>query len=162
MTILSPTSGTSRRLQNRVYFQFDTYTVTVCNGYLVPGHQRPCTCSCLLGTYSLEKWLYNRIYCPSNRSKQIKETHTAYGPDTQYTRQSLNENQNTWLHRRTVIGCEAMYVLFHSNFAAFNVCQRYESCGFPGFVWTDCWGNKSYYVITSPANSSQISTWAQR
>ena len=127
MTILSPTSGTSRRLQNRAYFHFDTYTVTVCNGYLVPGHQRPCACSCLLGTYSLEKWLYNRIYCPNNLSKQIKETHTAYGAGTQYTRQSLNENQNTWLHRRTVIGCEAMYVVFHSNFAAFNVCQCYNA-----------------------------------
>ena len=24
---------------------------------------------------------------------------------------------------------------------------------FFGFVWTHCWGNKSNYVITSPANS---------
>ena len=31
------------------------------------------------------------LYCPSNRSKQIKETHTAYSAGTQYTRQSLNE-----------------------------------------------------------------------
>ena len=48
-----------------------------------------------------EKWLHNRIYCPSNRSKQITETHTAYSAGTQYTRQSLNENQHTWLHRKT-------------------------------------------------------------
>ena len=41
--------------------------------------------------YSPEKWLYNRIYYPSNRSKQIKETHAAYSAGTQYTRQSLNE-----------------------------------------------------------------------
>ena len=102
--------------------------------------------------YSPEKWLYNRIYCPSNRSKQIKETHTAYGAGTQYTRQSLNEKQHTWLYRQTVVGCEAMYVVFHSNFAAFIVCQCYEPCGFPGLVWTDCWGNKSYYIITSLAN----------
>ena len=33
------------------------------------------------------------IYCPSNRSKQIKETHTAYSAGTQYTRQSLNNNK---------------------------------------------------------------------
>ena len=45
-----------------------------------------------------------------------------------------------------------MYVVLHSNFAAFIVCQRYKPCGFPGFVWTDCWGNKSCYVITSTAN----------
>ena len=104
--------------------------------------------------YSPEKWLYNRIYCPSNRSKQIKETHTAYGAGTQYTRQSLMKNNiHDFTARQTVIGCEAMYVVFHSNFAASIVCQCYKPCGFPGFVWTDCWGNKSYYVITSPANT---------
>ena len=59
----------------------------------------------------------------------------------------------TWLHRQTVIDYEAMYVVFHSNFAAFIVCLRYKPCEFPGFVWTDCWGNKSCYVITSPANT---------
>ena len=32
------------------------------------------------------------------------------------------------------------------------MCQRYKPCGFPGFVWTDCWGNIYYYVITSLAN----------
>ena len=109
---------------------------------------------------SPEKWLYNKIYCPSNRSKQIKETHTAYGAGTQYTRQSLNEKQHTWLHRQTVIDCEAMYAVLHSNFAAFIVRQRYKPCGFPGFVWTDCWGNKSCYVITSPANCCQINCQA--
>ena len=54
--------------------------------------------------------------------------------------------------RQTVVGYEAIYVLFHTNFAASIVCRRYQPCEFPGFVWTDCWGNKSYYVITSPAN----------
>ena len=34
----------------------------------------------------------NRISCPSNRSKQVVETHTAYGSCIQYTLQSLNEN----------------------------------------------------------------------
>ena len=97
----------------------------------------------------------NRIYCPSNRSKQIKETHTAYSAGTKYTRQSLNEKQHTWLKQR-VIGCEAMYAVFHSNFAAYIVCRRYKLCEFPGFVWTDCWGNKFYYVITSPANTRVI------
>ena len=51
--------------------------------------------------YSPEKWLHNRINCPCNRSKHIKETHTAYSAGTQYTRQSLNEKQHTWLHRQT-------------------------------------------------------------
>ena len=54
---------------------------------------------------------------------------------------------------QTVIGYEAMYVAFLSNFAVYIVCRRYKPCEFPGFVWTSCWGNKSYYVITSPANS---------
>ena len=43
--------------------------------------------------HSPEKWLHNRIYCPSNRSKQIQESHTAYRTVTEYTRQSLNETQ---------------------------------------------------------------------
>ena len=46
-----------------------------------------------------------------------------------------------------------MYVVFHSNFAAYIVYRRYKPCEFLEFVWTDCWGNKSNYVITSPANS---------
>ena len=50
--------------------------------------------------YSPEKLCHNRICCPSNRSKQVQETHTAYISDTQYTRQSLNEKQHTWLHRQ--------------------------------------------------------------
>ena len=41
---------------------------------------------------------------------------------------------------------------YHSNFAAFIVFWRYKPCEFLWFLWTDCWGNKSYYVITSPAN----------
>ena len=45
--------------------------------------------------YLPEKWLYNRIYCTSNQSKQIKETHTDYSAGTQYTRQSLNEKTTT-------------------------------------------------------------------
>ena len=87
-----------------------------------------------------------------NKSKKltrlIAPAHNIRGP-----RQSLNEKQHTWLHRQTVV-CEAMYAVFHSNFAACIVCWRHKPCEFSGFVWTDCWGNKSYYmyVITSPAN----------
>ena len=114
---------------------------------------RPFVCWMHIKCYSPEKLLYNRIYCPSNRSKQIKETHMAYSASTQCTRQSLNEKQCTWLHRQRVISCEAMYVVFHSNFTTYIVCQRYKPCEFPGFVWNDCWGNKSYYVITSPGNT---------
>ena len=32
--------------------------------------------------------------------KKIKETYAVYNADTQYTRQSLNEKQQTWLHRQ--------------------------------------------------------------
>ena len=64
----------------------------------------------------------------------------------------MKNNIHCFTDRQTVIGYEAMYVGFHSNFAAYIVCRRYKPCEFPGFVWTDCWGNKSYYVIISPAN----------
>ena len=77
-----------------------------------------------------------------NKSKKVSH----------YTWQSLNKKQYTWLHRQPVIICEAMYVVFHLDFAAYIVNSRYDPCEFPGFVWTDCWGNKSFYVITSPAN----------
>ena len=55
------------------------------------------------------------------------------------------------------IVCEAMYVVFHPNFAAFIVCRRYKPCEFLGLVWTDCWGNKSDYDITSPAANFSVS-----
>ena len=42
--------------------------------------------------YSPEKWLHNRICYPSNRSKQIQETHSAYSAGTPYTRQSWMKN----------------------------------------------------------------------
>ena len=38
MTILAPTSGTSGRLQTMYLCCLDSYTVTVCNGYLVSSH----------------------------------------------------------------------------------------------------------------------------
>ena len=66
------------------------------------------------------------------------------------------KKKHAWLYRQTVIVCEAMYVVFHSNFAACIVCRRDKPCECPGFVWTDCRGNKSYYVITSPANSKSM------
>ena len=53
---------------------------------------------------------------------------------------------------QTIVVYEAMHVVFHSNFAAYIVCRRYKPCEFLGFVWTNCWGKKSNYVITSPAN----------
>ena len=48
-----------------------------------------------------------------------------------------------------------MCTVFHSNFAAQIMCRHYRPCEFLGFVWTDCWGDKSNYVITSPANRHQ-------
>ena len=47
-------------------------------------------------------------------------------------------------------------MFFYSNFAACIVCRRDKPCEFPRFVWTDCWGNKSYYVINSPANKQNL------
>ena len=115
----------------------------------------------LFGTMSVpwscywpEKWLHNRIYCPSNRSKQIQETHTAYSTGTQYTRQSLNEKHAPLKVSQPMTVCLWSHIcyFFHSNFAAYIVYRRYKPCEFLWFVWTDCWGNKSYYIITSPAN----------
>ena len=34
-------------------------------------------------------------------AQQIQETHTAYSAGTQYTSQSLNKKQHTWLHRQS-------------------------------------------------------------
>ena len=62
--------------------------------------------------YSPEKWLHNRIYCPSNRSKQIQETHTTYSAGTQYTRQSLNKKQGAWLYRQTASSVKSCMLFF--------------------------------------------------
>ena len=105
-------------------------------------------------TYLPEKWLYNRIYCPSNRSKQIKETHTAYSAGIH------NVSGKVWMKNnihgftdRQLSAVKPCTLFFIQNFAAYIVYRRYKPCEFPGIVWTDCWGNKTYYVITSPANS---------
>ena len=45
---------------------------------------------------SPEKLCHNRICCPSNRSKQVQETHTAYVADTQYTRQDTAAVSGSW------------------------------------------------------------------
>ena len=113
--------------------------------------------SAMFNTTSPEKWLHNWICYPSNRSKQIQETQMAYSAGTQYTRQSFNKSQHTWLHWQQDIVCEAMYAVCHSNFAAYIVCRRYKPCEFLGFVWTDCWGNKSNYIITFTANIRRFS-----
>ena len=103
---------------------------------------------------SPEKRLHNMIYCPINWSKQIQETHMAYSAGTHYTLQNLNEKQHTWLYRQIVIFFEAMYVVFHSNFAAYIVCQAISRVSFLDlFGPINWWGNKSYCVITSLANS---------
>ena len=51
---------------------------------------------------------------------------------------------------------EVMCAVFHSNFAAWIVCRHFRPCEFLGFVWTDCWGDKSNYVITSTANTGRV------
>ena len=58
-----------------------------------------------------------------------------------------------YMASQTITVCVWSHVCcFHSNFATYIVCRCYKPCEFLGFVWTD-WGNKSYYVITSTANS---------
>ena len=96
-------------------------------------------------TYSPEKWLHNRIYCPSNRSKQIQETHTAYSTGTQYARQSLNEKQYKWLHRR----CQCFSFKLYRVYCV----PHYKRVSFLDLVGPML-GNKSCYVITFSANCS--------
>ena len=106
--------------------------------------------------YSPEKWFLIGFIAPvigPSKSKKL----------TQLIAPAHNIRGKVWMKNnihgftdkqtQTVIGYKAMYVVFHSNFAAYIVCRRYKPCEFLGFVWTDCWGNKSYYVITSPASS---------
>ena len=47
--------------------------------------------------YSPEKWLHNRIYCPSDRSKQIQESHTAYSAGVRTL--AVPHNWETPFHR---------------------------------------------------------------
>ena len=54
----------------------------------------------MIACNSSEKWLYDRIYCPSNRSKQMQETHMVYSAGTQF---SLNEKQHTWLSQTITV-----------------------------------------------------------
>ena len=77
-------------------------------------HQRYGDITNLRIANSLEKWLHNRIYCPSNRSKQIQETHTAYNASTQYTRQSLNEKQH--IASQTITVCLWSYTIYAAKF----------------------------------------------
>ena len=88
------------------------------------------------GLYSPEKWLHNRVYRPSNWSKQIQEIHTACSAGSQYTWQSLNKKQYTWLHRETVILCEAMYVVFHQTL--------------PRILWTRAMTRVSFLDLFGP------------
>ena len=53
----------------------------------------------MIACNSSEKWLYDRIYCPSNRSKQMQESHMAYSAGTQF---SLNE-KHTWLSQTIIV-----------------------------------------------------------
>ena len=52
--------------------------------------------------------------------------------------------------------CVLFFIQTLKVYLKYIVCQRYKLCEFLGFVWTDCWGNKSYYVTTSLANSDKI------
>ena len=60
------------------------------------------------------------------------------------------KKQHTWL----LSVCETMHVVFAFKLYRVYCVRRYKPREFLGFVWTDCWGNKSNYVITSPANTN--------
>ena len=63
-----------------------------------------------------------------------------------YTRQILNENNITLFTDGNCLSVKLCML--------YTVCRYCKQDGeFLRFVWTDCWGNKSYYVITCTANS---------
>ena len=93
-----------------------------------------------------------RFIAPAIGPNKLKKFTRVIAPAHNIRGKVWMKKQRTCLHRQTVIICEAMCVVFHSNFAAYIVCRRYKPCEFLRFVWTDYWGNKSNYVITSPAN----------
>ena len=75
----------------------------------------------ILGNYSPEKWLHYKWIChPSNRSKQIQETHTAYSVDTQPTWQSLSGRQHTRRHRQLTCSLWSHVCCF-----SFKLCRVY-------------------------------------
>ena len=49
---------------------------------------------------SPEKWLHIGFVTPAIGPNKSKKSRTAYSASTQYTRQSLNEKQHTWLYRQ--------------------------------------------------------------
>ena len=79
---------------------------------------------------SPEKWLCNRDYHPSNRSKQIQETHTITAAKFECCARS-----HAWM-------------LF-----IFQTLPR-VLCEFLGTVWTYCRNDNPHCTITSPANWS--------
>ena len=52
----------------------------------------------------------------------------AYSAGTQYTRQSLNETQRTWLRRQQGIVCEVMYAVFFIQTLPRILCAVDISC----------------------------------
>ena len=46
----------------------------------------------------------------------------------------------------TACGNTLNQVQKNSSFAAYIMCRHCKPCEFLEFVWTDCWGNQSYYV----------------
>ena len=72
--------------------------------------------------YLLEKWLHNRIYCPSNWSKQIQKTHTAYSA-------AHNIHGKVWMKKKSIHASQTdscplwnHVFVFHSNFAVYIYC----------------------------------------
>ena len=78
-----------------------------------------------------------------------KKLNMAYSVGTYWTK---NDKKHIWPHRWKVIVCEAMYVVFHSNFAAYIVGWLCKPCEFCGFVEPDYCGKKSYYIIICLVN----------
>ena len=80
----------------------------------------------------------------------------------------------TWLiakayNKRNKFDCKTTYMASQSITVClwshvccflFKLCRvycvpaPYKPCEFLWFVWTDCWDNKSYYIIISPANTT--------
>ena len=55
-----------------------------------------------------------------------------------------------------LLSVKSCMLFFIQTLPRIIVCQRYKPCEFLGFVWIDCWGNKSNPILLSLSRRIQL------